>query len=89
MANTSPSTNTPTDPQKLENPLKTFLLFLLYMVLAVLVILMAILLGDSGAWYFAWLVGTTMIVLIAAAGGILLDAQDTHDGPRAPAVKPN
>jgi predicted outer membrane lipoprotein len=58
--------------------MKTFLLFLLYMVLAVLVILMAILLGNSGAWYFAWLVGTTMIVLIAAAGASLLDTQDEH-----------
>jgi peptidoglycan/LPS O-acetylase OafA/YrhL len=56
--------------------MKTFLQFLIYMVIAGLVILMAIVLGDSGAWYFAWLIGTAMIVLIAAAGGALLDAQD-------------
>jgi peptidoglycan/LPS O-acetylase OafA/YrhL len=56
--------------------MKTFLLFVLLMVIAVLVIIMAVILGDAGAWYFAWLVGTAMIVLIAAAGGVMLDAQD-------------
>lgn len=58
--------------------MKTLLQFLLFMLIAALAILMAIVLGDSGAWYFAWLVGTAMIVLIAAAGGALLDAQDEH-----------
>jgi predicted outer membrane lipoprotein len=56
--------------------MKTFLLFVLFMIIAVLVIVMAVILGDAGAWYFAWLVGTAMIVLIAAAGGVMLDAQD-------------
>jgi hypothetical protein len=55
---------------------KTFLLFVLFMLIAVAVILLAIVLGDSGAWYFAWLVGTAMIVLITAAGGALLDTQE-------------
>ncbi len=56
--------------------MKTAVHFLLFMLIAVLVIVMAVMLGDSGAWYFAWLIGTAMIVLIAAAGGALLDAQD-------------
>jgi len=56
--------------------MKTFFQFLIFMVIAILTIIMAVILGDSGAWYFAWLVGTTMIVLIAAAGGALLDVQD-------------
>jgi hypothetical protein len=56
--------------------MKTFLLFVLFMLIAVAVILLAIVLGDSGAWYFAWLVGTAMIVLITAAGGALLDTQE-------------
>jgi predicted outer membrane lipoprotein len=56
--------------------MKTFLLFVLFMIIAILVIVMAVILGDAGAWYFAWLVGTAMIVLIAAAGGVMLDAQD-------------
>lgn len=56
--------------------MKTFLQFSLFMVIALLMILMAIVLGESGAWYFAWLVGTGMIVLITAAGGAMLDTQD-------------
>ena len=55
--------------------MKTFLQFSLFMVIALLMILMAIVLGESGAWYFAWLVGTGMIVLITAAGGAMLDTQ--------------
>jgi hypothetical protein len=66
--------------------MKTFLQFLLFMVLAVAVIVLAILLGDMGAWYFAWLVGTAMIVLIAAAGGVLLDTQDEHAAQRKATV---
>lgn len=58
--------------------MKTFLQFVLFMLLAVIVIAIAILLGSEGAWYFAWLIGTTMIVLIAAAGGVLLDTQEEH-----------
>lgn len=58
--------------------MKTFLQFVLFMVIAAVVILMAIALGELGAWYFAWLVGTGMIVLVTAAGGALLDAQDEH-----------
>jgi len=63
--------------------MKTFLQFILFMVIAVVVILLAIVLGGSGAWYFAWLVGTGMIVLITAAGGALLDAQDEHAADQA------
>jgi hypothetical protein len=57
---------------------KTFLYFLLFLLLALVVILLAVLLGDVGAWYFAWMIGTAMIVLVAAAGGALLDAQEEH-----------
>ena len=35
----------------------------------------AILLGDVGPWYFAWLIGTVMICLITAASGILFDTE--------------
>jgi hypothetical protein len=37
---------------------------------------LAVVAGDYGPWYFAWLVGTTMIVLIAAAGAVLFDTQE-------------
>ncbi len=66
--------------------MKTFAYFLLFMVLAFVVILLAALLGDQGAWYFAWMIGTAMIVLVAAAGAALLDAQEEH---AAGAERPN
>ncbi|HVC10381.1 MAG TPA: hypothetical protein VNE59_01975 [Burkholderiales bacterium] len=50
--------------------------FLIYLVIAICVILIAVILGDSGPWYFTWLVGSVMIVLISAAGGALLDTQE-------------
>ena len=56
--------------------MKTFLYFLLFLVLAGVVILLAVLLGSAGAWYFAWLIGTAMIVLVAATGAALLDTQE-------------
>lgn len=65
--------------------MKTFLLFVLFMLIAVIVIVLAVILGESGAWYFAWLVGTGMIVLITATGGVLLDTQDEHAAQKAQA----
>jgi hypothetical protein len=56
---------------------KFFKLFGLALVLA-LAIALAVVAGDYGPWYFAWLVGTVMIVLIAAAGAILFDTQETN-----------
>ncbi|MBW4053081.1 MAG: hypothetical protein HIU85_16795 [Proteobacteria bacterium] len=56
--------------------MRTFLHFILFMVVAAVVIVLAAILGNVGAWYFAWLVGTTMIVLISAASAALLDAQE-------------
>ena len=46
------------------------------MFIGVVVIFLAAMLGDNGPWYFAWLVGTVMIVLISAAGAGLLDTQE-------------
>jgi hypothetical protein len=43
-----------------------------------LAIFLAVVTGDYGAWYFAWLVGTTMIVLIAAAAAVMFDAQEAN-----------
>ncbi len=56
--------------------MKTFLLFVLFMLIAIVMIVLAVILGEYGAWYFAWLVGTGMIVLVTAAAGVLLDTQD-------------
>jgi predicted outer membrane lipoprotein len=48
---------------------------ILYFLIALWLIFLGVILGDYGPWYFAWLVGTVMIVLIAAAGGALMDTQ--------------
>ncbi|HTI02031.1 MAG TPA: hypothetical protein VL752_13875 [Acidisoma sp.] len=39
-------------------------------------LLFAVVAGDYAPWYFAWLVGTVMIVLIAAAGAVLFETQE-------------
>ncbi len=63
--------------------MRSFLYFLLFMVVAVMIVVLAAILGDEGAWYFAWLIGTTMIVLVSAAGGAMLDAtEDPGAGPQ-------
>ncbi len=59
--------------------MKTFAYFVLFLMLAFVVILLAALLGARGAWYFAWMVGTAMIVLISAASAALLDTQEEHE----------
>ena len=41
-------------------------------------VFLAVVAGDYGPWYFAWLVGTTMIVLIAAAGAVMFDTQESN-----------
>jgi hypothetical protein len=56
--------------------MKTFLYFALFMFLALIAIVIGVIIGDYGSWYFAWLVGSAMIVLIAVAGGTLFDAEE-------------
>jgi hypothetical protein len=54
-------------------------LFAFFFGVALLALFLAIVLGDSAPWYFAWVVGTAMIVLIAAAGGMLFDTEEAAD----------
>lgn len=59
---------------------KTLLRFAGLGLILVIALLVAVFLGDQGPWYFAWLVGTVMIVLISVAGAILFDTQsDPND----------
>ncbi len=55
--------------------MKTAIKFVVLMGIALLAIVLAVILGETGAWYFAWLLGTVVIVLVSAAGGAMLDAQ--------------
>ncbi|MDD2704732.1 MAG: hypothetical protein PHU07_05280 [Acidocella sp.] len=43
-----------------------------------LAMFLAVIAGDYGPWYFAWLVGTTMIVLISVASAVLFDTQEAN-----------
>ncbi len=67
----------------------TLMRFVIYMFIAVLVIILAAMLGDNGPWYFAWLVGTVMIVLISAAGAGLLDTQEEEQRRAATSATQN
>ena len=56
--------------------MKTLFVFILYFLIAVIAIVLGVIIGDYGSWYFAWLVGTGMMVLVAAAGGAWMDSQE-------------
>lgn len=58
--------------------MKTFVHFAVLLFAAVVAIVIGVVVGDYGAWYFSWVVGTIMIVLFAAAGGVLLDTQENE-----------
>jgi predicted outer membrane lipoprotein len=61
--------------QVLTGPRKPDMRIILYFLISLWLIFLGVILGDYGSWYFAWLVGTVMIVLISAAGGALMDTQ--------------
>jgi len=54
--------------------------FLVFMAVAVIAIVLGVVVGDYGAWYFSWLIGTATIVLFAVAGGVLFDTQEKEGG---------
>jgi predicted outer membrane lipoprotein len=53
----------------------TFIKFTALAAILGFALLFAVVAGDDGPWYFAWLVGTVMIILISAAGAVLLETQ--------------
>ncbi|MUG80441.1 hypothetical protein [Commensalibacter melissae] len=52
-----------------------FLRFIGLGLVLIVALLIAVFVGDQGPWYFAWLIGTVMIILISVAGAVLFDAQ--------------
>ena len=58
--------------------MNTVLRFCGLLLLAALLIVLGVLLGDYAPWYFAWVVGSAMIVLVSAAGMVWLDAQEAE-----------
>ncbi len=61
--------------------MNTLARFLISFFLTSCVILIAVILGDYGAWYFSWLLGTGFMLLVAVSGAVLLDAQDEARRP--------
>jgi predicted outer membrane lipoprotein len=53
----------------------TFIKFGALAAVIIFALLLAVVAGDYGPWYFAWLVGTTMIILIAVAGAVMFETQ--------------
>ncbi|MGC9162724.1 MAG: hypothetical protein ACP5F9_04150 [Thiomonas sp.] len=66
--------------------MKNFLYFLLFLFIAMIAIVIGVIIGDYASWYFAWIVGTAMIVLVSAASGAFFDAQedDRRNGSASP-----
>ena len=56
--------------------MSTLIRFGIYLFLTGCFIVLCIILGDYGPWYLVWLLGTVMMVLIAAASGASLDTQE-------------
>ncbi|WP_297914697.1 hypothetical protein [Thiomonas sp.] len=56
--------------------MRTLFEFSALMLLGALLVALGIILGDYASWYFAWIVGTAMIVLVSAAALAWLDAQE-------------
>ncbi|MGB7757637.1 hypothetical protein ACS8Y6_00845 [Salinisphaera sp. RV14] len=55
--------------------MKTVLQLIFWLLVAFVALFLAIVLGERGAWYLAWVLGTVMIILIAVAGTVMLDAR--------------
>ena len=50
--------------------------FLVYFLIASVILFLSIILGDQAPWYFAWVLGTVMIILIAVSSAVLLEGQE-------------
>ena len=50
--------------------------FLVYFVIALVILFVSIILGDLAPWYFAWILGTVMIILIAVSSAVLFEGQE-------------
>jgi hypothetical protein len=59
--------------------MKNILLFVFWLVVGLIALFLAIVLGEAGAWYLAWVLGTVMMMLIAATGTVILEAEN-RDG---------
>lgn len=57
----------------------SFWTYILYLIIAVALLFMSMILGNGAPWYFAWILGTVMAILLAVAGGVLFEAQEERE----------
>ncbi len=57
----------------------SFWAYILFVVIAVGLLLLSIVLGDGAPWYFAWILGTVMAILLAVAGGVFFETQEERE----------
>jgi cyd operon protein YbgT len=55
-----------------------FVRYCVFLFITALAVVIAVLLGESGPWYFSWVLGTGFMILVAAMGAILLDEQEKN-----------
>jgi predicted outer membrane lipoprotein len=53
--------------------------YILAMVITILAVVIAVMIGENGHWYMAWVLGTGFMILVAASGAVLLEQQDRDD----------
>lgn len=54
----------------------SFWAYILFIIIAFMLLLMSMILGNGAPWYFAWILGTVMALLLAIAGGVFFEAQE-------------
>ncbi|WP_417809805.1 hypothetical protein [Thioclava sp.] len=52
-----------------------FVKFVAFSAIGSFCLLLAVVASDQGPWYFAWLLGTMMIILLSVAGGVMFETQ--------------
>lgn len=50
--------------------------YIIAMTITILAVVIAVMIGENGHWYMAWVLGTGFMILVAATGAVLLEQQD-------------
>ncbi|WP_298290077.1 hypothetical protein [Thiomonas sp.] len=66
--------------------MKKLFVLALFLLIAAAIIAVGVLIGSNASWYFAWIVGTALFVLLLAGSVVWFDKQDetTAKPPQRP-----
>ncbi|AZY48496.1 hypothetical protein [Bordetella avium] len=53
-----------------------FFKYIFWLGVSLIAIVLGVLLGDYGPWYLSWVLGTGLMILVAASAGVLFEAQE-------------